>query len=251
MTPPKLQANQGSNKEKSRDTRLNSPDSNPVEHQGDTGSTTDDSDFGVQPAKPTKASAVAQKRPNASPVGAFNVDRGPQQARADLSRQVVVTSPRREEFVSNLNMSPKDINTASSSEEEGMKYDNQHMLVSEPVLDDKTSSTTTKPKPRIGKIGGKNNPDTKSTKPALVSPAKLGGSMGTKMNSRPDTDRTNERESIVKASEPARVGRVTVQPRSPSPIRETSQERANRKREQLKRELESKGQAGAKKKRKF
>ncbi len=251
MTPPKLQAKQGSNKGKGRDSGSNSPDSNPVEHQEDRDSTTDDSDFEVQPSKSPNASAVAQTRPNASSADAFNVARRARQARVDVSGQNVDTSPRRKEFLSNPDMCSKGMDTASSSEGDGIEYDNQHTVASKPGLNDKTSNITAKPKPRIGKIGGKTNLDTKSSKPALANSAKVAGPMRTKVNTRPDSDRTNEREAIIKASEPARVGRAIVQPRSHSPIRETSQERANRKREQLKRELESKGQAGAKKKRRF
>ena len=251
MTPPKPQAKQGSSKGKSRDPRSISPHSIDLEHQEDTGSTTDDNDFEVQVSKSTNPSPVAQKRPSASPANAFNVAGGPQQARADVSRQVVITSRRGKEFISNPNMSPKGVDTATSSEGEGIEYDSQHMVAAAPDLNDKMTNTTAKPKPRIGKIGGKNNPDTKISKPALAGLAKIAGPVRTKVNTKPDLDRTNERESIVKASEAARAGRVTAQPRSPSPTRETSQERANRKREQLKRELESKGQAGAKKKRKF
>ncbi len=251
MTPPKIQAKQGSNKGKSRDPGLNNQDSNPVEHQENSGSTTDDSDFEVQPSKPTNASAVAQKRLNASPANAFNIAQGLQKARADSFAQVVDTSSPRKEFVANPDLHSKGIDTASSSEGDGTEIDNQHMVASKPVLNDKTSSTAAKPKPRIGKIGGKANLDKESSKPAVASPANVAGPMKTKVNAKPDSDTMNERESILKASEPARVGRATVQPRSPSPTRETSQERANRKRERLKRELESKGQAGAKKKRKF
>lgn len=45
--------------------------------------------------------------------------------------------------------------------------------------------------------------------------------------------------------------RASSRPIAPSPPRESSQERANRNREKLKRELEIKGQSGAKKKRRF
>ena len=251
MTPPKLQAKQRSNKGKSRDTESDSPESNPIEHQEDRGSTTDDSDFEVQPSKSANASAVAQKRLDASPAEAFTVAQGPQQARADVSRQIVDTSPRRKEFVSNPNMCSKGFDTASSSEGDGMEYENQRTVASTPVLNDKMGNTAAKPKPRIGKIGGKTNSDTKSSKPALASPTKAKGHMKIKKHTKSNSDRTNEQESIPKASEPARVGRATVQPRSPSPTKETSQERANRKRVMLKRELESKGQAAARKKRKF
>ena len=250
MTPPKIQAKQGSNKGKSKDPGSNSPDANPVEHQEVSGSTTDDSDFEIQKSKSTNASAVAQKRLNASPGNASMVAQGAQEG-ADISRQIVDTSNRRKDFVSNPNTYSKGIDTASSSDGDGMEYDNQQMVASRPGPNDKMSNTAAKPKPRIGKIGGKTNFDTKSSKPALASPAKVAGPMRTKVNTKTKSDRTNERESILLPSGPARVGRATVQPRSPSPTRETSQERANRKREQLKRELESKGHAGAKKKRKF
>ena len=153
--------------------------------------------------------------------------------------------------MSRPNLSSKNIVTASSSEGDGMESDNHDMVASKPGLDDKTRNTAAKPKTRIGKIGGKTNLGTESSKPAVASPTKVTGPMKTKVNTEPGSDRMKQRESILKASEPSRVGRSTVQPRSPSPTRETSQERANRKREQLKRELESKGQASAKKKRKF
>lgn len=153
--------------------------------------------------------------------------------------------------MSRPNLSSKDIVTASSSEGDGMESDNQDIVLSKPDLDDKTRNTAAKPKPRIGKIGGKTNLATGSSKPAVASPTKVTCPVKTKVNNEPGSDRMKQRESILKGSEPARVGRSAVQPRKPSPTRETSQERANRKREQLKRELESKGQAGAKKKRKF
>ena len=132
-----------------------------------------------------------------------------------------------------------------------MESDNQAMVASKLGLDDKTRNTAAKSRPRIGKIGGKANLYTESSKPAVASPTRLTGPMITKVNTETGSDKTKQRGSTLKASEPTRIGRPTVQPRSPSPTRETSQERANRKREQLKRELESKGQAGAKKKRKF
>lgn len=153
--------------------------------------------------------------------------------------------------MSRPNLSSKNIVTASSSEGDGMESDNHDMVASEPGLDHKTRNTVAKQQIRIGKIGGKTNFGTESSKPAVANPTKVTGPMKTKVIPEPGFDRMKQRESILNASEPSRVGRSTVQPRSPSPMRETSQERANRKREQLKRELESKGQANAKKKRKF
>ena len=132
-----------------------------------------------------------------------------------------------------------------------MESDNHDMVASKLGSDDKTRNTAAKPKTRIGKIGGNTELGIESSKQAVASPTKVTGHMKTKMNTELGSDRMRQQESISKASEPARVGRSTMQALSPSSTRETSQERANRKREQLKRELESKGQAGAKKKRKF
>ena len=205
------------------------------------GSTTDDSDFEVQPSSFT----------NPLPADAFNTAHTPQQARADVTRQSVDPSTRRRELVSRPNVSSKNIVIASSSEGDGMEIDNHDMVTSNPGLDDKTRNTAAKPKTRIGKIGGNTNLGTESSKPAVASPTKVTGPMKTKVNTELGSDKMKRRESILEASEPTRVGRSTMQPRNPSPTREASQERANRKREQLKRELESKGQAGAKKKRKF
>ena len=241
MTPSGLQAKQGAKKGNSKDIGSNSLGLNPVEHREDSGSTTDDSDFEVQPSRFT----------NPSRADAFNTAQAPQQARADVIRQILDAPIRRRELVSRPNLSSKDIVTASSSEEDGMETDNQVIVTSELGLDDETRNTAAESKPRIGKIGGKTNMNTERGKPAVASPTRVTGPMITQVNIEPVSDRTKQRRGTLKASEPVRIGRPTVQTRSPSPMRETSQERANRKREQLKRELESKGQASAKKKRKF
>ena len=146
------------------------------------------------------------------------------------------------------NLTSKDVVTASSSEGDEMDSDNQAMVAPKLGLDDKKMA---KPKSRIGKIGGKINSGTESSKPAGANPIKVTGPTKIGENTEPGSIRMKQREPILKPSEPTRVGRPTMQPPSSSPIRETSQERANRKREQLKRELESKCEAGAKKKRKI
>lgn len=70
-------------------------------------------------------------------------------------------------------------------------------------------------------------------------------------------DYVNQRGRQLTRPPPATVNNRTIfQPQSPPlppspPPRETSQERANKKREELKRQLESKGNANVKKKRKF
>lgn len=131
-----------------------------------------------------------------------------------------------------------------------------------------------KSKPKLGRIGGKDkdsspdSPAVLTTKPKLGKiggKGKLGKSRGTgSVSSRNEGAVSNKREDPVSLKRetrdqtavprtlgPEAVGRMAQRPLEPSPPRETSQERANKKREQLKRELESKSHAATKKKRRF
>lgn len=105
-------------------------------------------------------------------------------------------------------------------------------------------------KPRLGKIGGKGKP------------GKVGGTESVSSqnegaaSNKPEESVSPKREARMQTAaattfDPESRGRTAQQPLEPSFPRETSQERANRKREQLKRELESKSQAATKKKRRF
>ena len=127
-------------------------------------------------------------------------------------------------------------------------------------------------KPKLGKIGGKGKDDSSDTPVAPTPKPKLGkiggkGKLG-KVGGTVSVSSQNESAASNKPHDPVspvgetrdkvaapntfeRRGRTIEQPPEPSPSRETSQERANRKREQLKRELESKSQATTRKKRKF
>ena len=91
-----------------------------------------------------------------------------------------------------------------------------------------------KPKGLLGRIGGAPKPTTSPTKP------KLGqvGAIGTTIKAPPKASSTGSAQS-------------EKHDKSPSLPRESSPERADRKREQLKRELEEKSKVGVKKKRKF
>lgn len=103
-------------------------------------------------------------------------------------------------------------------------------------------------KPKLGKIGGI---------------GKLGKSSGTKSVSTQNEDTASNRpkdsvspkrearDQVDSPKESEKRGRMVQDAPEPSPPRETSHDRANRKREQLKRELENKSQAATKKKRKF
>ena len=102
-------------------------------------------------------------------------------------------------------------------------------------------------KPKLGKIGGKG----KGSGVGLVS----GQNKSTALTSQEDSVSSKQGATDPLAApmsmEPERRGRTAEQPPEPSPPRETSQERADRKRAQLKRELESKSHAAVKKKRRF
>jgi len=107
-----------------------------------------------------------------------------------------------------------------------------------------------KPRAKLGKIGGKgkagkgdeSQPYTSHATPAV----------GVKYSHSVLSPSTTKVGAISKVSaETERSGRASIEQQAPSPPRETSQERADRNRENLKRELESKSQTGAKKKRRF
>jgi len=104
-----------------------------------------------------------------------------------------------------------------------------------------------KPRVKLGKIGGKgkrksieSHAHTGHIAPEVAGKSIVNPSLGEEVGAVSKIE-----------SEPERASQRTVRPQAPSPPRETSRERANRNREKLKRELESKSHAGAKKKRKF
>ena len=126
----------------------------------------------------------------------------------------------------------------------------------------------TNPKANLGKIGGKGKdspteisaaPKPKSKLGKIGENAKLGkiGATGFAAGlNQPKRSVSPESEALdqnvaPKTLERERKSRSDQLLRDHSPPRETSQERANKKREMLKRELESKSQAVPKKKRRF
>lgn len=163
----------------------------------------------------------------------------------------------------------KDHNTASSSEEDAMD------------LDKKPPQPALKPTSKLGKIGGKAlKPAAEDvmrdpTPPISKPKAKLGkiggfGKIGrirgsqtqdsrlvaassgeSSLTSRQNLKREDERLPTPDAAKSEKLARVKIPPQTSSPPQETHDQKANKKRERLKRELESKSQVGAKKKRKF
>ncbi len=105
-----------------------------------------------------------------------------------------------------------------------------------------------KSKPRLGKIGGRG-------KPGKVCDLSGPDNGSTKPYSRKAGDLNIEERPCVTiptdSVDSLRKGRASLPLDSPSPKRETSMERANNRREQLKRELEKNSVSHMKKKRKF
>ena len=110
--------------------------------------------------------------------------------------------------------------------------------------------TVPAPKPKLGKIGGKGKLGKVGGTGAVYSQNE---STAPRMQEDPLSPKQGTKGRIVAPTsrDPMMRGRMVQQPPEPSPPRETSQERADRKRAQLKRELENKSQAAIKKKRRF
>lgn len=187
------------------------------------------------------------------------------------------------------NLQPSRSKTLSPGEDAasaGSPESNIKCMQSEQMdLDDESLSTSTsdidkspakiypilKSRKKLGKIGGKGkdcSPDapaipTSKPKLGMIGGKGKGGGVGL-MSIQNESSAWKNQEDIVSSKrevkdplaaptsmEPVRRGRTTEQPPEPSPPRETSQERADRKRAQLKRELENKSHAAVKKKRRF
>ena len=105
-------------------------------------------------------------------------------------------------------------------------------------------------RPKLGKIGGKSEPGKLS---GTGSDSGQNEATVSNKEENPISPKWGARDqtSASRPKEPERRSRTLEQPPEPPSPRETSRERVNRKREQLKRELERKGQAGSKKKRRF
>ena len=103
-----------------------------------------------------------------------------------------------------------------------------------------------KPKGKLGRIGGRLKAD--GEEKSRTTASRDSATPSSRLEPKKHDNRLRAAQDDIS---PNRKGRSTTQPSNPSLPRETSQERANKKREQLKRELESKSSVGAKKKRKF
>ena len=167
-------------------------------------------------------------------------------------------------------------NDSKGIQSEPMELDDDGLTASASAIDSIAAETplVSNPKSKLGKIGGKGKDSSPESHAVLTSKPKVGkiggkGKLG-KVGGLGSISIQNEGAASNISEDPVNPkceasdqtaatmslksetrGRTVPRPLEPSPPRETSQERANRKREQLKRELESKSQAAAKKKRRF
>lgn len=114
----------------------------------------------------------------------------------------------------------------------------------------KSTEDVPKIKGRLGRIGGKTKPETQSKIKEKAISKRPAGLDDTTKTSFVDTAGQDE-EPVPADIRSETAGRVMTLPKASASRRETSQERANNKREQLKRRLENKSNATVKKKRKF
>lgn len=169
-------------------------------------------------------------------------------------------------------------NASNGIQAEPMDLDNDALTASPSSASDIDRAPAKTPlvpnsKPKLGKIGGKGKDGSSDTLVATASKpeiSKIGGKgrlgriggivsvssqSGEVASIEPQNPVSPTRERRDQTAAPSILeperSRTVQRHTEPSPPRETSQERANRKREQLKRELESKSQATARKKRKF
>jgi len=275
-TPQKFQTKTEPSKTASK---LQMRESSPLSKQSQitSGSTTDESDDDLQSSKPRAFSPAARSRTS-----------GGQTSDCQMSHTPPKLRPRKDTGSENSALhaatnlpaaTSKNHHIPSSSDEDAMNLDKN--LVPSKLEEEHTNSDQSKPlsKPRsnLGQIGGtKPKPAVEDamdnpTPPVTKSKPKLGKIGGiSKMYQVGALQRQASQPTAAALEEPqlksghnlkrdterfsapiVAVSRGQSSPKAPSPPRETDEEKANKKREQLKRELESKSQARAKKKRKF
>ncbi len=149
--------------------------------------------------------------------------------------------------------SKRDFSTGRSSESPNANLHEEKEAITMSMVTSSESeglqvTAIPKSKPRLGKIGGRGKPGKVSD---LSGPEN--GSMEPYGRKVGDRD-IEERPCVIiptDSVDPLRKGRASLSLHSPSPKRETSMERANNRREQLKRELEKNSVSQVRKKRKF
>lgn len=216
------------------------------------GSTTDDSDDSVISSK---LKVTPKKR-----IGGIGGSRSHLCAGSSTEAERAIQHVRNTEsfgYQSSPPRPPKDVPTLSSNtvSVKHVHADKSAILASpEQSSNEKARARSDRPtsKIKLGKIGNKSKVDSAKefskpdTKIKILSPLELGGDACQQVES--SMVSTSDGLGITSSQ---RFGRAIAQVTSPSPPRESSQDRAQRKRAQLKRELEDKSKVMGKKKRRF
>lgn len=162
------------------------------------------------------------------------------------SSQTVDPEPRVVKPSQSLSHVSKTVSPKSPRSSKNLSPTPDHMELDEPDVVSQDTDEATKPKRKLGKIGGQ-----KAAKHSDIVLEKTSNTT-TKPYGEVGTDNP-EPEHSSKASD-ARLtarGRPNLAQEGATSARETSEERANKNRERLKRELDSKNNAASKKRRKF
>ena len=162
------------------------------------------------------------------------------------SSQTVEPEPRAVKLSQSLSHISKTVSPKTPPSSKNLSPTPDHMELDEPDFVSQETDEATKPKRKLGKIGGQ-----KAAKQSDVVPEKSSNTT-TKPSGEVGADNSEpERSSKVLDARSTARGRPNLAQASPTSARETSEERANRNRERLKRELDSKNNAASKKRRKF
>ena len=211
------------------DTELKIPDNLGEKNQDENDSTTDDSDDNIQPSssKPLPSGedeALASSPENDTHLEQMDVD----DESLSASTSDIDKSPAKTHSIPKLRQKLGKIGGKSKDRSPD-------------------APTIPKSKPKLGKIGGKG----KGGGVELVSSQNKSAAWKNQEDVANSKQGATDLLAAPMSMEPGRRGRTAEQPPEPPPPRETSQEKADRKRAQLKRELESKSHAAVKKKRRF
>lgn len=201
-------------------------------NQDENDSTTDESDDNLQPPRSKPVTSAQYEALASSPE---NNTRCMQSERMDFDDEILSAS------ASDIDKGPVKAHPISRSRQKLGKIGGKGKDTSPEAPAIATS------KPKLGKIGGKG----KGGGVGLVS--KQNESTAWKNQEGFVSSKQEETDPLATPTsmDPEKRRVNAEQPPEPSPPRETSQERADRKRVQLKRELENKSHTAVKKKRKF
>ena len=231
-TPTKVAVKTSQRQGLIEDTELKISDNLGERNPDENDSTTDESDDNLQPSRTKAPTSTGDEALASSPE---NNTRCMQSERMDLDDESLSAS------VSDIDKSPAKTHPIPKSRQKLGKIGGKGKDCSH------DAPAILASKPRLGKIGGKGKGDGVG----LVSNQDEGTAGKNQGDSVSSKHEAMDPLAAPTSMEHERRRRTAGQPPEPSPPRETSQERADRKRAQLKRELESKSHVAVRKKRRF